>query len=370
MKKIFVEATLHKGQRRIKLKFRYDDALITLIKKIPHSKWSATMKCWHIPYNDNSFHTLEKLSPDDDINLVGLDKLIEDRKYHFFEKKLSEEMEQTVISLQRWMVSQRYSHKTVSGYIHSIRTFLAFLKDRKPEEISNEDVVKFNYDYIIRNKLSPSYQNQMISAIKLFFKVHLKAGVYMDTLQRPRRSRSLPGIFSKEEVENLLRSLVNVKHKTILALIYACGLRRGELISLRITSVDFDRRLLFIKEAKGMKDRVVPLPEGMIAMIRNYLVMYKPKYWLFEGWNRGKPYSETSLQRIFERAVHRAGIKKPLTLHCLRHSYATHLLENGVDLRYIQELLGHKSSRTTEIYTHVTQRSIESIKSPFENLNI
>ena len=198
----------------------------------------------------------------------------------------------------------------------------------------------------------------------------MKKDLIIEEIKRPRKSRHLPNILSKEEIKILLDSISNLKHKTMLALTYACGLRKSELLSLRITSVDSKRKLLVIKGAKGNKDRVVPLPEGMINMLRSYYVANKPKCWLFEGQKYGEKYSETSLQMIFRRAVSKGGIKKAVTLHSLRHSYATHLLENGIDLRYIQELLGHKSSKTTEIYTHVTEKAIEKIKSPFESLKL
>ena len=153
-------------------------------------------------------------------------------------------------------------------------------------------------------------------------------------------------------------------------MIYACGLRRNELINLKITSIDSNRKLLIIKGAKGNKDRNVPLPESMIVLLREYYKIYRPKDWLFEGQLAGMPYSETSLREAFVRAMEESGNRKRLTLHSLRHSYATHLLENGIDLRFIQVLLGHKSSKTTEIYTHVSAKAIERIKSPFENLKL
>jgi integrase/recombinase XerD len=150
----------------------------------------------------------------------------------------------------------------------------------------------------------------------------------------------------------------------------ACGLRRNELLNLKISAIDSNRKVLTIKGGKGNKDRVVPLPERMIIMLREYYKEYRPVFWLFEGKDKGSQYSEATLREIFEIAKRKARITKKLTLHSLRHSYATHLLENGVDLRYIQELLGHKSSKTTEIYTHVTQKAIEKIKSPFDNLKL
>jgi len=189
-----------------------------------------------------------------------------------------------------------------------------------------------------------------------------------EQLERPRREHKIPNVLSKEEVAAILQALVNQKHRTMLSLIYACGLRRGELLNLKAENVDSKRHLLLILNAKGKKDRVVPISDKVITMLREYYKLYKPKIWLFEGQNDGEQYSESSLQEVLKHAIKMAGIRKPVTLHWLRHSYATHLLEAGTDLRYIQELLGHKSSKTTEIYTHVSEKSLQKISSPFDNL--
>jgi integrase/recombinase XerD len=166
----------------------------------------------------------------------------------------------------------------------------------------------------------------------------------------------------------ILKSAVNIKHRTMLSLIYACGLRRSELLNLQPLDVDSKRGLLIIRQSKGKKDRVVPLSEKIIHLLREYYEACKPKKWLFEGQKKGEQYSETSLQEVLKKALKKSKIRKPVTLHWLRHSYATHLLESGTDLRFIQELLGHKSSKTTEIYTHVSEKSIQKIQSPFDTL--
>ena len=169
-------------------------------------------------------------------------------------------------------------------------------------------------------------------------------------------------------IENTPSGEIVAVCKTILSLIYACGLRRGELLRLKPQDILSDRNLLHIKQSKGKKDRVVPLSPKLLEMLREYYKSYRPKVWLFEGQKQGTPYSEKSLESILKQAITKANINKPVTLHWLRHSYATHLLESGTDLRYIQELLGHNSSRTTEIYTHVGSKNIQQIKSPFDDL--
>jgi integrase/recombinase XerD len=154
----------------------------------------------------------------------------------------------------------------------------------------------------------------------------------------------------------------------MLCLIYSCGLRRSELLNLKPNEIDSKRNIVLIKQAKGKKDRIVPLSAKILELLRKYYVIYRPKHFLFEGSLPGAPYSEKSLQSVLKQALQKAKIEKPVTLHWPRHSYATHLLENGTDLRYIQELLGHSSSRTTEIYTHVSTKNLQQIRSPFDDL--
>ena len=229
-------------------------------------------------------------------------------------------------------------------------------------------MVRFVHLYIIPRKLSQSYQNQAVNAARLFFKTIQGSKVITEQIDRPRREHKLPNVLSKEEGKTILNSLGNVKHRTMLSLIYACGLRRSELLNLKPEHINSQRHLLIIINAKGKKDRVIPISDKMIEMLRSYYKEYKPRTWLFEGAERGNQYSEESLSQVLKQAVTKAKIKKPATLHWLRHSYATHLLEAGTDLRYIQELLGHKSSKTTEIYTHVTEKSLKNIISPFDTL--
>lgn len=229
-------------------------------------------------------------------------------------------------------------------------------------------MVEFVHERIVKSRLSFSYQNQVVNGVKLFFREVEKSRIEIDKLQRPRREHKLPNVLSMEEVKAILTAPKNQKHRAMLSLIYACGLRRSELLHLKPIDIDSKRNLLIIRNGKGRKDRIVPLSDKLIKMLREYYVIYRPEVWMFEGQNKGDQYSEQSLQSVLKQSVVKCNIKKPVTLHWLRHSYATHLLERGTDLRYIQELLGHKSSKTTEIYTHVSTKSIQQIKSPFDDL--
>ena len=370
MKIIAVESTLFLGVRRIKLTFGYDEMIIEKIKSIPGAWWSRDIRCWHLPYSDESIAEIGRLGLENGIHIQNFELLKEEKKLRYFNRVLTGEKERAVQSFQQYLSTKRYSPKTIQIYTDSIRTFLGYFAGKKIDEITNDDVIEFNSCFILENKFSVSYQNQIISSIKLFFSSQIRKELKTGEIERPRRGKRLPDVFSVSEIEKLLKSIRNIKHKAALALIYACGLRRNELISLRISAVNSKRKLLIIKGGKGNNDRMVPLPESIIGLLREYYRAYRPVLWLFEGQVAGTMYSETSLREAFFHEMKEAGITKKLTLHSLRHSYATHLLENGIDLRFIQVLLGHKSSKTTEIYTHVSEKAIERIKSPYENLKL
>jgi integrase/recombinase XerD len=270
-------------------------------------------------------------------------------------------------ALTEWMQTRRYSANTIKVYRDCLKLFLHHVN--KPiHAITESDVQRFNSDYIVQRNLSASFQNQCINAIKLYFSLCQQRKFNPHLVQRPRRSKPLPNVLSKEEVKLLLDSLRNTKHRMMLALIYSCGLRRGELLSLKPADIDSKRMVVLIRNGKGRKDRIVPLSPKILEQLRAYFRMYRPRIYLFEGQHAGAAYDERSLQQVLKQAVQRAGINKPVTLHWLRHSYATHLLESGTDLRYIQELLGHSSSKTTEIYTHVSTHALGKIRSPFDSL--
>ena len=275
---------------------------------------------------------------------------------------------QAIQNFIRYLNSKRYSSNTIKVYSDSMSTFLRYFSMKDISDISNDDLIDFNNNYILKNNFSSSFQNQVVNAVKLYFSAIQHKKIDVELIHRPRREKVLPNVLSKEEVKAILDAHVNIKHKMMLSLIYSCGLRCGELLLLKPVHIDSKRNIILLKCAKGKKDRIVPLSPLILNMLREYYKIYKPKIYLFEGSILGETYSEKSLQSVLKQAIKKVGIKKPVTLHWLRHSYATHLLESGTDLRYIQELLGHSSSKTTEIYTHVSTKSIQQIKSPFDDL--
>jgi site-specific recombinase XerD len=271
--------------------------------------------------------------------------------------------------MECFLDDNRYSPRTRESYMAMLEFFFRYFSPRDPDEISEGEISRFLYDYIIQLGYSAAYQNQMVSAIKTYYTITGKGLVRPELLARPRRARALPKVFSKEEVSLILNSSRNMKHKLILWMIYSCGLRRSEVTNIKLTDLDRERGILHIREGKGNVDRIVPMPGKVWQKVDEYLGGYRPKVYLFEGQTGGR-YSSESVYRIFKEALVSAGIKKDVGVHSLRHSYATHLHENGLDIRYIQELLGHRSSRTTEIYTHVSRRNLVGIRSPIEDLDL
>ncbi|MFM7759113.1 MAG: site-specific tyrosine recombinase/integron integrase [Crocinitomicaceae bacterium] len=276
--------------------------------------------------------------------------------------------QQHLNSFKNYMNYRRYSQNTIKTYSDALDVFFRFFQNKTIESLNKEDLIQFNNEYILKKNLSSSYQNQVINAIKLFYRNRFNRSMEVDYIQRPRREKRLPNVLSKDEVKSILESPTNLKHRAMLSLIYACGLRRSELLNLTLKDILSDRNLIFIRQSKGKKDRVVPIGNKLIEMLRDYYKAFKPKTWLFEGQFPNTKYSKKSLENVLKQSLSKAKISKKVSLHWLRHSYATHLLESGTDLRYIQELLGHSSSRTTEIYTHVSTRNLQQIRSPFDDL--
>ncbi len=392
MNTIQVEKVIHKQENRLALRFGYNPSLARLLKNIPDIRWSQTLKAWHLPDSTESKVELAKLTKnriilrwvdqidieptatDDFPSTIDLSQedqteelqkadIIEFRKRIESDDRFKSEIEK----FDRYLTQRRYSPSTINNYTEGLKMFFKYTS--KPVlEIVNRDLEQFNHDFIIKNRYSLSFQNQIINAVKLFFRSIYNAKFDVDAVERPRREHKLPNVLSKEEVKRIITAPTNIKHRTMLSLIYACGLRRSELLNLKPQDIDSKRSILIIRQAKGKKDRIAPISGTIIEILRDYYKAYKPKVWLFEGQKKGEQYSEKSLQSVLKSAVKIANIKKPVTLHWLRHSYATHLLESGTDLRYIQELLGHRSSKTTEIYTHVSTQSIQKIRSPFDEL--
>lgn len=261
---------------------------------------------------------------------------------------------------------KRYSISTRRTYEAYFKDFMHAFDHKELETINKDEINAYILRLIKTHNISPSQQNQRINAIKFYYeKVLGREKIYFD-IDRPKGSKHLPQVISKTEVIKIIKQCNNIKHRCILSLIYSAGLRRSELINLVPSDILSERGQIRIRNAKGKKDRYSLLSPYLLRELRNYYKIYRPDKWLFEGQKSGTPYSPTSIRKILSRAALGAGIQRRVTPHMLRHSFATHLLEQGVDLRYIQVLLGHSSSKTTEIYTHVSTQSYQNIINPLD----
>ncbi len=267
--------------------------------------------------------------------------------------------------MNRYMVRKGYSPATIKSYTNHLKRFLAYTEgDMAPDAID-----RFIHGSLQKQTVSHTYVNQAINAIKLSCQLEGRISPeYSASTIRPKREKNLPKVLSASEVKAILDSTINLKHKTALMLAYSGGMRVSEVASLKVTDIDPERMVILVKQGKGRKDRIVPLSPTMKDQLRTYYVGFKPNYWLFPSRNPKEHIHPRSLQKVFHKSKTKAKIHKKATFHSLRHSFATHLLESGVDLRYIQELLGHASSKTTEIYTHVSTQSLQRIVNPLERL--
>ncbi len=272
-------------------------------------------------------------------------------------------------AMQQKLEIARYSPRTIDVYLNATKHFFLHFPGKHPGDIHTEDIEVYQHHLATVRKLSNSHLNQVVNAVRYYYMNVLGDAKRVTFIERPRQERKLPTVLSETEVASLLRSVDNLKHRCILMLIYSAGLRLSELVGLDLTDLITDRHQLLVRGGKGNKDRITLLSPKALETVQTYRTAYKPVRHLFEGPN-GAAYSPRSVQAIFHRAKERAGIAKPATVHTLRHSFATHLLEKGTDLRYIQTLLGHSSSKTTEIYTHVSTQALGKIRSPLDDLDL
>jgi site-specific recombinase XerD len=349
-----------KGQKFYILRFKYDKELISLAKSVG-CRWNIAQKSWYLSRSSENLERIQRVFTGKAIlRFKNVEVAPSKAKRHAPKKSIPEEY-------MNLLIRKRYSANTVKVYTSMFQAFMNYYPDKNLDDITENDVKKYQ-DYLIKSKkVSISTQNQAINSIKFYYE-KVKGGEKMDLrIERPFKEKKLPEIISEHEVLKLLKATHNLKHKAIITMLYSSGLRRSELINLRLKDIDYDKRIIFVRGGKGRKDRTTLLADNTVLILRKYIDIYKPNYWLFEGARR-KQYSPTSVAAILKSASKKADLNKMVRPHMLRHSFATHLLEQGVDLRYIQSLLGHGSAKTTEIYTQVRSHSLAKIKSPFDVL--
>ena len=354
--------------RTLKVYFSYSNAIIREIKNIPYFGWHAGGNYWTVPATDKYIGELRQIA-----ERYSLDFIYKEEQKSKVKPRTSwvgmENFRECPPDYIAKLKELRYSKNTLDTYKHMFEEFINYYADTEIDDITDAMIVDFLRYLVNERNISGSYQNQSINSIKFYYE-RVKGGqrkIY--TIDRPRKEKMLPEVLSEEEVVQILNATENLKHKAILMTIYSAGLRVSELTNLRIKDIDSNRMQIRVEQAKGKKDRYTLLGEKTLEILRKYVAEYKPKVWLFEGVN-GERYSTSSIQANLKIAVEKTDIKKRITVHTLRHSFATHLLEAGTDIRYIQSLLGHSSGKTTEIYTHITTKGFEQIKSPLDKLKI
>ena len=345
----------HREKSVIFVLFPFNSELQKELKdKYPVAKWSASKKCWYLPEN-NSIRNELGINPKTEQGKEVLNKIHDANIGEL--RRMHELLELKV-----------YSPNTIKTYCSEFAQLLYFLRDTPVSSLTPEQLRSYFLYCITKLRLSENVIHSRLNAIKFYFDQVLKREkFFFEEIPRPKKRSLLPKVLSKKDIAKMFDHVKNTKHLLILKLCYGMGLRVSEIVNLKITDIDSRRMLVHIQNAKGKKDRCVSLPSSVLDDLRTYYKMYRPSKYLFEGQYGGQ-YSIRSVQAVFNMAMRRVKINKTVGIHGLRHSYATHLLECGTDMYFIQRLLGHKNIKTTEIYAKVSNRQIGSIKSPLDDL--
>jgi len=407
----------HDNKERLFADFPYNKGLNAVLKEIPGARWSKSKKMWHFSSHPSViFQLKERTKNIAEIDLSEIEKYVEaipltedelkgrePRKIpalpagqtHVTKEQAQKHLkpfqaghlnqnlpgalkpgaflnDAQKIALRAYyemLKLKNYSANTIKNYCNHFANFLLYFNAQKPSQITKNEIL----DYLVKLKNSERWsstiQNQKINAIKFFYERLLKRPKQLYDLPRAKKEWKLPAVFAEDEVKKIINAAENVKHKTMLCIAYAGGLRVSEIVSMKVKDIDSARMVITVRQGKGRKDRQVMLSETLLILLREYYKKYKPKEYIFEGqW--GGQYSSRSLQKVLEQAKQKAGVKKKGSIHAFRHSFATHLLEGGTDIFSIKELLGHSSIRTTTIYAHVSKRHLEKIQSPLDKLKL
>ncbi|MFY0630168.1 MAG: site-specific integrase [Flavobacteriaceae bacterium] len=357
---VYLEQKVHRKENQLILRFDFNHQLVNLIKSIKETYWSKSLRVWYLKYSQENLDIILSLLKD--ITEVDTSKI---NKTTLLKRNLSESQKILLNNFYLYLKGKRYSKSTCDTYTFLVADFVIFYTNKKLQKLTNRDVELYIENIFLKREYSISTQRQFISALKIFTAFYPDTNINNLTLERPKKSRKLPNVLSQEEVLNIIRCTQNLKHRAIIALIYSCGLRISELINLKLEDFHIERKQLIIREGKGRKDRYVSLADSFLPLLSNYYNSYKPIIYFAEGVE-GRKYSAESVRQFLKRNCIKAQVRKNVTPHTLRHSYATHLLENGVDIRYIQSLLGHARPETTMIYTHVKRKDLMKIQNPLD----
>jgi integrase/recombinase XerD len=352
-KSLAFKEIMHRNQKIILCIFPYDPIRLQAFKsKFPSAKWSRTHQAWYLP--DNTLYRSRLHLPLPEIGDQWLSKIYEQNKAEF-------------IKFRDALTQKMFSPNTIHTYLGEFAQLLITLKNFPVHELSSERLNSYFLYCIKTLRHSEAQVYSRMNAIKSYFKLVQHSETVFDQVIRPKPTRHLPKVLSKEEVLRLFKRCSNLKHLLILKMAYGMGLRVSEIVALQVNNVDLDRKTVHIRASKGKKDRFVPLPTSLMDLYLDYLKAYQPISFLFQGQYEDQ-YTIRSVQAVFKNAMRKAGIIKTVGINGLRHTYATHLLEAGTDMLFIQKLLGHNHIKTTEIYAKVSTKILANVKSPLDSL--
>lgn len=374
-----------RGQEAIGIPQPLDKDLEYTVRKLKSIKWSGTHHLWYLPLQKENYQLIKAILKDKAIldtstlrqyleqrktvlPLLNQPKVSKQRADMILQYPLSKDNQNAFSQYMELLQLKGYSPKTFTVYCNEFHLMLRLLKTTPASSLTKAQVQAYLLWLLKRKAYSHIHLHTTINALKFYFEQVLGKTREFYDLPRPQKPQKLPSVLGEAEVVKLIQSTDNLKHRSLLMTAYSAGLRVSELVALRIQDIDPTRMMIHIHNGKGGKDRMVQLSEKLLATLRLYYQQYKPTVYLFEGDQTGRPYCTRSAQQILKRAKLGAGVKKKGSIHMLRHSYATHLLEAGTDIRYIQELLGHSSLKTTLRYTHVSKLKLGSIQSPLDRL--
>ena len=347
------ELGTQQGQAVIFIRFDYNAQLIERVKKLIGVRWSPDQKAWYVR-DTVSFREKFGLPPKP---VVGKSALLHLRPVN----------QAALLRLVETLQLKSYSPNTINSYRNEFAQLLHVLKDKNVDDLDAERLRSYFLYCTNHLKLSENTLHSRINAVKFYFEQVLRREKLFFEIPRPKKPSILPKVINAQDIKKLFEVTTNLKHNTMLKLCYGMGLRVSEIVKLKITDIDSKNMQVFIERAKGKKDRYVNLPESILGQLRAYFLEYRPTKYLFEG-EYGNQYSIRSAQQVFSNALQKAKINKKTGIHGLRHSFATHLLEAGTDISFIQELLGHNDLKTTLRYTHVSKQTIKNIQSPLDKL--
>ncbi len=362
MSKINYQLIVYRGKSRILVQFAHNTAWNQRIKQVADARWSSSLKGWHLPDNEEN----RKKCGIEPATALS----IQQQKVQTSSIRLSANNKEQLLLYLEQLALKKYSKSTLQTYRNEFMQLLQLLKDLHVQDLTPEHLKRYMLYCVVKLQLSENTLHSRLNALKFYYEQVLKREKFFWEIPRPKKHIILPKVLGEQEIARLFNAVTNKKHKAILFTAYSAGLRVSEAVRLKMSDIDSDRMQILIEKAKGKKDRYVTLSPILLDVLRSYLKEQKkrPKTFLFEGEVENEPYPSRTAQKVFQRAKEKAGIQKHVSFHSLRHSFATHLLEKGVDIRFIKDILGHFSIKTTERYLHVTREKLVNISSPLDDI--